>query len=170
MIHFCVTHYQNFKFCLVKSHSSYYSLSNSVTKTKMMKLIVTINSENVGRTISVEQIISIGRIATNLKIVSQQANMIVAHIDISKIYIYIYFICVLFHEHSQITGLQRKGEGIPLTPHYHFHLLQRHLDLCTQLAARLEPGTFDFRAQAANHEATRPNIFQIFFFFYVKIS
>ena len=93
MIHFCVTHYQNFKFCLVKSHSSYYSLSNSVTKTKMMKLIVTINSENVGRTISVEQIISIGRIATNLKIVSQQANMIVAHIDISKIYIYIYYLC-----------------------------------------------------------------------------
>ena len=35
-----------------------------------MKLIVTINSENVERTISVEQIISIGRIATYLKIVS----------------------------------------------------------------------------------------------------
>ena len=35
-----------------------------------MKLIVTINSENVGRIISVGQIISIGRIATYLKIVS----------------------------------------------------------------------------------------------------
>ena len=35
-----------------------------------MKLIVTINSENVGRIISVGQIILIGRIATYLKIVS----------------------------------------------------------------------------------------------------
>ena len=30
-------------------------------------------------------------------------------------------IWVLFHEHSQITGLQGKGEGISLTPHHHFH-------------------------------------------------
>ena len=36
----------------------------------MMKLIVTMNSENVGRIISVGQITSIGRIATYLKIVS----------------------------------------------------------------------------------------------------
>ena len=104
MIHFCVTHYQNFNFCQVKSHSSYYSLSNSVTKTKMMKLIVTINSENVERTISVEQIISIGRIATYLKIVPQQANMIVAHIDISKIYFfYLCFVSRTFTNH-RTTG------------------------------------------------------------------
>ena len=44
--------------------------------------------------------------------------------------LYIFFsIWVLFHEHSRITGLQGKGEGIPLTPHYHFHPLHRHLDI-----------------------------------------
>ena len=33
---------------------------------------------------------------------------------------FIFFsIWVFFHEHSQITGLQGKGEGISLTPHYH---------------------------------------------------
>ena len=30
-------------------------------------------------------------------------------------------IWVFFYEHSRITGLQRKGEGISLTYHYHFH-------------------------------------------------
>ena len=38
------------------------------------------------------------------------------------------FVCflsiwVFFHEHSRTTGLQGKGEGISLTPHYHFHPL-----------------------------------------------
>ena len=32
---------------------------------------------------------------------------------------------VFFHEHSRITGLQGKGEGISLTPNYHFHPLHR---------------------------------------------
>ena len=32
-------------------------------------------------------------------------------------------IWVFFRNHSQITGFQGKGEGIPLTPHYHFHPL-----------------------------------------------
>ena len=36
---------------------------------------------------------------------------------------------VFFHEHSRITGLQGKGEGISLTPHYHFHPFHRHLDI-----------------------------------------
>ena len=51
--------------------------------------------------------------------------------DLRKyIYIYIYFsIWVFFHEHSRITGLQGKGEGIYLSPHYHFHPLLRHLDI-----------------------------------------
>ena len=31
-----------------------------------------------------------------------------------------------FHEHSRITELQGKVEGISLTPHYHFHPLHRH--------------------------------------------
>ena len=30
-------------------------------------------------------------------------------------------IWVFFHNHSRITGLQGKGKGISLTPHYHFH-------------------------------------------------
>ena len=70
---------------------------------------------------------------------------------------------VFFHDHSQFTGQQEKGEGISLTPLYHFHPLYRHLDIelarqlmqsahfCTELAVGLETGTFDFRAQVANH-------------------
>ena len=40
-------------------------------------------------------------------------------------FFYIFFMWVFFHEHSRITGLQGKGEGISLTPHYHFHTLHR---------------------------------------------
>ena len=40
-----------------------------------------------------------------------------------------------FDEHSRITGLQGKGEGIPLTPHYHFHPLHRHLDISRAITA-----------------------------------
>ena len=36
-------------------------------------------------------------------------------------------IWVFYHEHSRFTGQQGKGEAISLTPLYHFHLLQRHL-------------------------------------------
>ena len=39
-----------------------------------------------------------------------------------------------FHEHSRITGLQGKGEGI-LTPHYQFHTLHRHLDISRAINA-----------------------------------
>ena len=46
-----------------------------------------------------------------------------------NIYIYFFSIWVFFHEHSQFTGQQGKGEGIYLTPLYHFHLLHRHLDI-----------------------------------------
>ena len=44
-----------------------------------------------------------------------------------------------FHEHSQITELQGKGEGISLTPHYHFHPLHRHLDISRAIAAESSP-------------------------------
>ena len=78
------------------------------------------------------------------------------------IYIYIYFfIRVLFHEHSRITGLQRKGEGISLSPSNHFHPLHRHLEISRTVTAESSPlpiastwtriGNFDFRAQVANH-------------------
>ena len=39
---------------------------------------------------------------------------------------FFFSILVFFHEHSRMTGLQGKGEGISLTPHYHFHPLYRH--------------------------------------------
>ena len=67
-------------------------------------------------------------------------------------------IWVLFHEHSRVTGLQGKGEGISLTPYYQFHPLHRHLDITRAITAessplrrassrtRPEPG-----AQVANH-------------------
>ena len=34
-----------------------------------------------------------------------------------------------------MTGLQGKGEGISLTPHYHFHLLHKHLDISRAITA-----------------------------------
>ena len=40
--------------------------------------------------------------------------------------VFFFSIWVFFHEHSRITELQRKGEGISLTPHYHFNPLHRH--------------------------------------------
>ena len=43
---------------------------------------------------------------------------------------------VFFHKHSQITGLWGKGEGISLIPHYHFHLLHRHLDISWAILQR----------------------------------
>ena len=42
---------------------------------------------------------------------------------------FFFSIWVFFHEHSRIKRLQEKGEGIFLTPHYHFHPLHRHLDI-----------------------------------------
>ena len=54
--------------------------------------------------------------------------------------IYIYFsIWVFYHDHSQITGLQGKGEGISLTPHYHFHPLHRYLDISRAITAESSP-------------------------------
>ena len=48
---------------------------------------------------------------------------------------FFFSIWVFFYEHSQITGLQRKGEHISLTPHYHFHQLHRHLDISRAITA-----------------------------------
>ena len=51
-------------------------------------------------------------------------------------YLFIYFsMGVFFHNHSWTTGLQGKGEGISLTPHYHFHLLHWHLDISWVISA-----------------------------------
>ena len=46
---------------------------------------------------------------------------------------------VFFHKHSQITGLQGKGEGISLTPHYHLHPLHTHLDISQTITAESSP-------------------------------
>ena len=48
---------------------------------------------------------------------------------------FFFSIWVFFREHSQITGLQGKEEGISLTPHYHFHPLHRHLDISRAITA-----------------------------------
>ena len=66
-----------------------------------------------------------------------------------------------FHEHWWIRKLQGKGEGIFLTPHYHFHSLHRHLGISRAITvessplriafSRIELGTFSFRAQVNNH-------------------
>ena len=46
---------------------------------------------------------------------------------------------VFFPNYSQITGLQGKGEGISSTPHYHLHLLHRHLDISQPITAESSP-------------------------------
>ena len=61
--------------------------------------------------------------------------------NIVKIILKFFFfpIWVFFYEHSRITGLQRKGEGISLTPHYQFHSLHRHLDISRTITAESSP-------------------------------
>ena len=53
--------------------------------------------------------------------------------------IYIFSIWILFHEHSQFTGQQEKGEAISLTSLYHFHPLHRHLDISRAITAGSSP-------------------------------
>ena len=52
-----------------------------------------------------------------------------ANLNLAFIYLSYFYIWVFFHDHSRITGLQEKREGISLTPNYHFHPLYRHLDI-----------------------------------------
>ena len=70
-------------------------------------------------------------------------------------------IWVFFHNHSRITGLQGKGEGVSLTHDYHFHPLHRNLHISRtitaensplhiDIAAGLELGTFGLQVQMAN--------------------
>ena len=59
-----------------------------------------------------------------------------------KLLFFVFFffsILVFFHEHSQFTGQQGKGEGIYLTPLYHFHPLHRHLDISRAITAESSP-------------------------------
>ena len=48
-------------------------------------------------------------------------------------------IWVFFREHSRITGMLGKGEGISLTPHYHFNPLQKHLYISRAITAESSP-------------------------------
>ena len=52
---------------------------------------------------------------------------------------FFFSVWVFFHEHSLFTGQQVKGEGIFLTPLYHFHPLHRHLDISRAITAESLP-------------------------------
>ena len=51
----------------------------------------------------------------------------------------LFFIWIFFHEHSRFTGQQGKGEGIYLTPLYHFHPPHRHLGISRAITADSSP-------------------------------
>ena len=57
----------------------------------------------------------------------------------NEYFFFFFSIWVLFHEHSRFTGQQGKGEGIYLTPLYHFHPLHRHLDISRAITAESSP-------------------------------
>ena len=46
---------------------------------------------------------------------------------------------VFIHDHSQSTGMQGKGKGISLTPHYNFHLLCRNLRISREITEESSP-------------------------------
>ena len=48
-------------------------------------------------------------------------------------------IWVFFHEHSQFIVQLEKGEAIPLTPLYHFHLLHRQVDISQAITVESSP-------------------------------
>ena len=48
-------------------------------------------------------------------------------------------IWVFFCEHSRFTGQQGMGEGVYLTPLYHFHPLHRHLDISWAITTESSP-------------------------------
>ena len=80
------------------------------------------------------------------------------------------FVCfsiwVLFHEHSRITGLQGKGEGIPVTPDYHFHPLHGHLDISREIAALAsERKSLTTKLPALKSIIVRPFIYNSQFYF-----
>ena len=61
------------------------------------------------------------------------------HVVMFFCFLFFFSIWVLFHEHSRITGLQGKGEGISLTPHHHFYPLHRQLDISRAITAESSP-------------------------------
>ena len=52
---------------------------------------------------------------------------------------FFFSIWVFFHEYLRFTGQQGKGEGIYLIPLYHFHPLQKPLDISRAITAESSP-------------------------------
>ena len=55
------------------------------------------------------------------------------------IFFFFFSIWIFFHEHSIFTGQQGKGEGVFLTPLYHFQSLHRHLGISRAITADSSP-------------------------------
>ena len=92
---------------------------------------------------------------------------------ISFFHIFFFSIWVFFHNHSRITGMQGKGEGISLTSHYHFHPLHRHLDISRPITAEISLlHIWSIRTQTGNlwFLCTRLTIKLIFFLLEMKTS
>ena len=53
----------------------------------------------------------------------------------TKLLFFFFSIWVFFQEHSRFTRQQGTGEGIYLTPLYHFLPLHRHLDISRAITA-----------------------------------
>ena len=68
-----------------------------------------------------------------------RAPTLVNFFQILCTFFFFFSIWVFFHEHSRFTGQQGKGEGIYLTPLYHFHPLRGHLDISRAIAAESSP-------------------------------
>ena len=80
------------------------------------------------------------------------------------LFVHIYFFCLgflsqTFTNHSTKGEVGGWGGDILLTPHYHFHLLHRHLDISRAITAESLPlhiASSRTQTQVANHYAARP--------------
>ena len=55
--------------------------------------------------------------------------------DVFFLFCFVFLSEIFFDDHSRITGLQGKREGIFWTPHYHFAPLHKHLDTSWTITA-----------------------------------
>ena len=60
-------------------------------------------------------------------------------VSVTVSHINFFSVWVFFHDHSRLTGLREKEEGISLTPQYRFHPLHRHLDISQTITAGSSP-------------------------------
>ena len=66
-------------------------------------------------------------------------NVVIFDADNSSSFFFFFSIRVFFHENSRFTGQLWKGEGIYLTPLYHFHPLHSHRDISRAFTAETSP-------------------------------